>query len=215
MIKGKYKKIAIEDELQKLIEEGKSREEATSIVIEKYGQDSLNYIIEAYLMPFDEISKEIDRYDNSRPRLDAVLFVKELCVRYNVDRKAIIERIQDVRSMNKVKLLETHEELQRLKYKREMLESRRINITEPISQNEKVAHVLGTLGTSIASLMLFYPESPLLVALITMAYSIGIPSIKTDIAIKKDRDVVNELVDLDSEIEFLEEKLDEKTLIKK
>ena len=156
MIKGKYKKIAIENELQKLIEEGKSREEATSIVIEKYGQDSLNYIIEAYLMPFDEISKEIDRYDNSRPRLDAVLFVKELCVRYNVDRKAIIERIQNVRMMNRAKLVETHEELQKLKYKREMLKSRRINITEPISQNEKVEHVLGLLGTSIASLMLFY-----------------------------------------------------------
>lgn len=215
MIKGKYKKIAIENELQKLIEEGKTREEATSIVIEKYGQDSLNYIIEAYLMPFDEISKEIDRYDNSRPRLDAVLFVKELCVRYNVDRKAIIERIQDVRRMNRVKSVETHEELQKLKYKREMLQSRRKDITEPISQNEKVAHVLGTLATSIVSLMLFYPESPLLVALITMAYSVGVPSIKMDLEMKKDKDIVNELVDLDSEIEFLEEKLDEKTLIKK
>lgn len=215
MLKGKYKKIAIENELQRLIEEGKSREEATSIVIEKYGQDSLNYIIEAYLMPFDEISKEIDRYDNSRPRLDAVLFVKELCVRYNVDRKAIIERIQNVRMINKVKPGETHEKLQRLKYKREMLQSRRINITEPISQNEKVAHVLGTLATSIVSLMLFYPESPLLVAILTMAYAAGVPSIEMDLAIKKDKNIVNELVELDSEIEFLEEKLDEKTLVKR
>ena len=86
-----------------------------------------------------------------------------------------------------------------------MLQSRRINITEPISQNKKVAHVLGTLATSIASLILFYPESPILVALITMAYAAGIPSIKTDLAIKKDKNMINELVELDSEIEFLEE----------
>lgn len=214
MIQGKYKKIIIEDELQKLVEEGKTREEAISILIEKHG-NCLNYILEAYLMPFDEINKEIERYDNSRPRLDALLFIKELCDRYNVDRKAIIERIQNVRMINRVKPLETHEELQRLKYKREMLQSRRINITEPISQNKKVAHVLGTLATSIASLILFYPESPILVALITMAYAAGIPSIKTDLAIKKDKNMINELVELDSEIEFLEEKLDEKTLVKR
>ena len=214
MLKGKYKKIEIENELKELVNEGKTREEAISILIEKHG-NCLNYILEAYLMPFDEINKEIDRYDNSRPRLDEVLFVKELCERYNVDRKAIIERIQDVRSMNKIKSLEPYEELQRLKYKRQMLQSRRININEPISQNEKVAHVLGTLATSVTALMLFYPESPLLVALITMAYSIGIPSIKADIAIKKDKNTVNELVDLDSEIEFLEEKINEKTLVKR
>lgn len=214
MIKETYKKIEIENELKKLVDEGNTREEAISILIEKHG-NCLNYIIEAYLMPFDEISKDIERYDNSNPILDELLFIKELCNRYNVDRKTIIERIQNVRMINKVKPLETREELQRLKYKREMLQNRRINITKPVSQNEKVAHVLGTLATSIASLILFYPESPLLVVLITMAYAAGIPSIKTDLAIKEDKNIVNELVDLDSEIEFLEEKLDEKALIKK
>ena len=214
MLKGKYKKIEIENELKELVNEGKTREEAISILIEKHG-NCLNYILEAYLMPFDEINKEIERYDNSRPRLDALLFIKELCDRYNVDRKAIIERIQNVRMINRTKLEETHEELQRLKYKREILQSRRKNINEPLSTNEKKVYFLGLLGTSIASLMLFYPESPLLVALITMAYAAGVPSIEMDLAIKKDRNVVNELVELDSEIEFLEEKLDEKTLIKK
>lgn len=212
---SKYEKIGIESELQKLVEEGKTREESISILIEKYGQDSLNYIIEAYLMPFDEINKEIDRYDNSRPRLDAVLFVKELCVRYNVDRKAIIERIQNVRMINRVKSLETHEELQKLKYKREMLQSRRENINESLSTSEKTRYTLGLLGTSIASLILFYPESPLLVALITMAYATGVPAIRTDLMLKNDKKIVDELVELDKEIEFFEERLEEKTLIKK
>lgn len=214
MRKEIYKRMNLESELSALINEGKTREEAISILIEKHG-DCLNYILEAYLMPFDEIDKEIERYDNSKPRLDELLFIKGLCVRYNVDRKAIIERIQNVRSMNRVKSLETHEELERLKAKREMLQSRREDITEPLSPNEKVAHVLGTLTTSIASLMLFYPESPVLVALITMAYAAGIPSIRTDLMMRKDKDIVNELVELDGEIEFLEEKLDEKSLIKK
>lgn len=214
MLKEKYKKIEIENELKELVDEGKTREEAISILIEKHG-NCLNYILEAYLMPFDEINKEIERYDNSRPRLDALLFIKELCDRYNVDRKAIIERIQNVRMINRVKPLETHENLERLKYKREMLQSRREDINRPMSPNEKVAYILGILATSITSLMLFYPESPVLVALITMAYSMGVPSIKTDLMIKKDKDIVNELVELDGEIEFLEEKLDEKRLIKK
>lgn len=209
-----YKRIDLESELSSLINEGKTREEAISILIKNHG-DCLNYILEAYLMPFDEIDKEIERYDNSKPRLDEILFIKELCVRYNVDRKAIIERIQNVRSMNRVKSVETHEELQKLKYKREMLQSRREDITEPLSPNEKVAHVLGTLATSIASLMLFYPESPILVALITMVYAAGVPSIKTDLMMKKDKDIVNELVELDGKIEFLEEKLDEKSLVKR
>ena len=214
MLKEKYKKIEIENELKELVNEGKTREEAISILIEKHG-NCLNYILEAYLMPFDEINKEIERYDNSRPRLDALLFIKELCDRYNVDRKAIIERIQNVRMINRVKPLETHENLERLKYKREMLQSRREDINRPMSPNEKVAYILGILATSITSLMLFYPESPVLVALITMAYAAGVPSIKTDLMIKKDKDIVNELVELDGEIEFLEEKLDEKRLIKK
>lgn len=214
MLKEKYKKIEIENELKELVDEGKTREEAISILIEKHG-NCLNYILEAYLMPFDEINKEIERYDNSRPRLDELLFIKELCDRYNVDRKAIIERIQNVRMINRVKPLETHENLERLKYKREMLQSRREDINRPMSPNEKVAYILGILATSITSLMFFYPESPVLVALITMAYAAGVPSIKTDLMIKKDKDIVNELVELDGEIEFLEEKLDEKRLIKK
>ena len=214
MRKEIYKRMDLEKELSKLINDGKTREEAISILIEKYG-NCLNYILEAYLMPFDEISKEIERYDNSKPRLDELLFIKELCKRYNVDRKAIIERIQNIRCMNRLKTLETHEELEILKIKREEIQNRRQNVDTSLSQNEKTAYVLGMLATSFTSLMLFYPESPVLVALITMAYAVGVPSIKTDLAIKKDKDIVNELVELDGEIEFLEEKLDEKNLIKK
>lgn len=212
MIKDNYRKMKIESELQNLMREGKTREEATSIMFQKYGQDNFNYIIETYLMPFNEISKEIERFDSSNPRLDELLFIKELCNRYNVDRKTIIERIQNVRMINKVKPLETREELQRLKYKREMLQSRRKDINRPLSCSEKKAYFFGLLGTSIASLAIFYPESPLLVALITMAYAAGIPSIKTDLEMKEDKNIINQLVDLDSEIEFFEEKLDRKTL---
>lgn len=212
---SKYEKIKIESEILKLIEEGKTREESISILIEKHGQNSLNYLIEAYLMPFDEINKEIERYDNSDSRLDEVRFVNELCKRYNVDRKAIIERIQNVRMINRIGFVNNEERLQLLKYKREMLQSRRENINEPLSISEKTKYTLGLLGTSIVSLILFYPESPLLVALITMAYATGVPAIKTELMLKNDKMIVDELVELDKEIEFFEERLEEKTLIKK
>ena len=45
-----------------------------------------------------------------------------------------------------------------------------------------------------------------------MAYASGLPSIKTDLEMREDQNIINQLVDLDSEIECFEEKLDRKTL---
>jgi len=59
------------------------------------------YILEAYQIPIEEISKEIKRYDSSRPKLDEIKFVNELCKKYDVDRKTIIQRIQNVRRISR------------------------------------------------------------------------------------------------------------------
>lgn len=59
------------------------------------------YILEAYQMPIEQISRAIKMYDSSSPKLDAVKFVDDLCERYGVDRETIVKRIQNVRRINK------------------------------------------------------------------------------------------------------------------
>lgn len=205
-----YRQIELEDELQRLIEEGKTREEAVSIAISDFGKGNYHYLIEAYLMPIDEITSEIERYDSSNPKLDEIKFISELSKRYNVDRKAIIERIRDVRMINKSKELQTPERLNELKKKRDMLQKDRTELSNSINTStniEKKLYYLGLLLAFALSAKFFYPSSPILVALITMGYAVGVPTVKNGLLIKSDKSMIDELVDLDKEISFLEEKL--------
>lgn len=45
--------------------------------------------------------KKLKDYDSSHPKLDELKFVNDLCERYGVGRNAIIQRIQDVRKINR------------------------------------------------------------------------------------------------------------------
>ena len=51
----------------------------------------------------EEISKEVDRYDSSSPKLDELKFVDDLSKKYNVEIFMIIRRIKDVRKINQFK----------------------------------------------------------------------------------------------------------------
>ena len=103
-------KVEIEMEFLKEINNGMTREQvlanlivSTFEIVAKTEEPTkkLMYIYEAYQMPIDEISKEIKKYDSSSPKLDAVKFVDDICERYNVDRKIVVQRIQNVRKINK------------------------------------------------------------------------------------------------------------------
>lgn len=205
-----YKKIELESELQRLISEGKTKEEAVSIAIERNGLDNANYLIEAYLMPIDEITKEIEKYDSSKPKMDELAFVKELCIRYNVDRKALIERIQNVRRINRVKEMQTPERLESLKMRRDMLQKDKDNLSDKtMDKEEKCMFYFGLGVVTVVSGLLFYPALPILVGLIPVTYAVGVPTLRNGLMMKKEYQLVNKLVDLSEEIEYLDTKLNE------
>ena len=94
--------VEIEREFLKSLNMYENRDKAlTDMILKVKTIEESEYLYEAYLMPIEEISKEIKRYDSSRPRLDAVKLVDNLCERYNVDRNTIVKRIQNVRTVNR------------------------------------------------------------------------------------------------------------------
>lgn len=96
------RKVEIEAEFAKLLNIFENRDKAlTDMILKVKTIEESEYLYEAYLMPIEEISKEIKRYDSGSPRLDAVKFVDNLKGRYNVDRRTIVKRIQNVRRISR------------------------------------------------------------------------------------------------------------------
>ena len=94
--------VEIERDFLKSLNMYENRDKAlTDMILKVKTIEESEYLYEAYLMPIEEISKEIKRYDSSSPRLDELKFVNDLCKRYNVDRRTIVKRIQNVRTVNR------------------------------------------------------------------------------------------------------------------
>lgn len=94
--------VEIERDFLKSLNIYENRDKAlTDMILKVKTIEESEYLYEAYLMPIEEISKEIKRYDSSSPRLDELKFVNDLCKRYNVDRRTIVKRIQNVRTVNR------------------------------------------------------------------------------------------------------------------
>ena len=94
--------VEIEREFLKSLNMYENRDKAlTDMILKVKTIEESEYLYEAYIMPIEEISKEIKRYDSSSPRLDELKFVNDLCKRYNVDRRTIVKRIQNVRTVNR------------------------------------------------------------------------------------------------------------------
>lgn len=100
------RKWEIEVEFSKTLSKKITREDVLSdLVLKIKSIEESAYLFEAYQMPFEEIFKELEIYDASRPRLDEVKFVDNLGKRYNVDRETIVQRIQNVRAVNRYLIL--------------------------------------------------------------------------------------------------------------
>ena len=63
-------------------------------------EQEIDFITAASIMPFEEINNKLKAYDNN-PKTDELLFINELCIKYNQEKKAIIRRIREVRILNK------------------------------------------------------------------------------------------------------------------
>ena len=62
-------------------------------------EQHINYATAAAIMPYQEIKDALKKYDVSRPRMDELKFIADLCAKYRQDRTAVIRRIQEVRRL--------------------------------------------------------------------------------------------------------------------
>lgn len=63
----------------------------------------INYLAAAYAMPCNEIYMALKGYDDSHPKPDEVLFIKNLSEKYNQTEDAVFRRISEVRHIQKIK----------------------------------------------------------------------------------------------------------------
>ena len=66
-----------------------------------YEEQRTNYITAAYIMPFEQIMKELHHYDDSTPKMDEIEFIRTLQTRYEQSETAVIRRIREVRKLIK------------------------------------------------------------------------------------------------------------------
>lgn len=71
------------------------------LITSGFSHNEIEYLIRAYYMPFKDILKQLEVYDNSHPRMDELKFISSLKVQYNTDTNTIIKRIRDVRAIDK------------------------------------------------------------------------------------------------------------------
>ena len=92
--------IELERKLAKLPLKNMSSDEFILYCFNNFQLIDTDYLISARLMPIEEIRKELDRYDTSRPKLDELTFVSELSEHFHVEESTIINRIREVRRIN-------------------------------------------------------------------------------------------------------------------
>lgn len=69
-------------------------------------EQGTNYLTAAYIMPYDEIAEEIKEYDNSKPKMDELKFLRNLELKYEQSRLAVIRRIREVRRLSSLSVLQ-------------------------------------------------------------------------------------------------------------
>ena len=66
-------------------------------------EQKINYMAAALCMNCEKIESHIQLYDNSRPKMDELKFVNDLCREFNQPRAVVIRRIQEVRRIKRQK----------------------------------------------------------------------------------------------------------------
>lgn len=60
-----------------------------------------DYKTAAYIMPSEELIKEIRKYDSTHPKMDEIEFLNSLKKKYSQNDIAIFRRIREVRMLDK------------------------------------------------------------------------------------------------------------------
>lgn len=64
-------------------------------------EQKTNYMTAAYIMPSEQIVKELYKYDHSKPKMDELVFIRSLQARYEQSETAVIRRIREIRKLSK------------------------------------------------------------------------------------------------------------------
>lgn len=64
-------------------------------------EQEINYMTASYSMPFAQIKEDIRRYNNSVPRADELVFIRDLCERYGQERESVLRRIREVKRIDR------------------------------------------------------------------------------------------------------------------
>lgn len=76
--------------------------EVVEILKKDFSYEEMLYLLEAYLMPFEEVNDLIKLYDTKKPKMDEIKFINDLGKSYNALPKTVISRIKHVRGVAKV-----------------------------------------------------------------------------------------------------------------
>lgn len=76
--------------------------EVVEILKKDFNYEEMLYLLEAYLMPFEEVNDLIKLYDSKKPKMDEIKFINDLGKSYNALPKTVISRIKHARGVAKV-----------------------------------------------------------------------------------------------------------------
>lgn len=77
------------------------REGAREYFLNLFDKEEADYLLDAFIMPFQEMKLALIRYDSSRPKVDELVFVKELQERYCVLSSDFYRRVRQIRKIMK------------------------------------------------------------------------------------------------------------------
>lgn len=64
-------------------------------------EQHVNYLTASAVMRYQKIKRQLEKYDNSKPKMDELDFVNSLCKEYDQDRVAVMRRIVEVRKLRR------------------------------------------------------------------------------------------------------------------
>lgn len=67
-------------------------------------EQEVNYATAAIILKYQDMKKYIVTYDKSKPKLDELKFINEICENYGQERTTVIRRIKEVRKLMKKRM---------------------------------------------------------------------------------------------------------------
>ena len=67
-------------------------------------EQEVNYATAATILKYKDMKKYIVAYDQSKPKMDELKFVNDICIKYGQERTTVIRRIQEVRLLMKKRM---------------------------------------------------------------------------------------------------------------